>query len=33
MVNKNTPFSNSRMSDLIKEFKLVKFSFENATIS
>ena len=33
LVSKNTPFSNARKPDLIKAFKLVKITFENASIS
>ena len=33
LVNKNTPFPNTRTPDLIKLFKLVKITFENASIS
>ena len=32
LVNTNTPFSNSRNPDLIKTLKLVKISFENASV-
>ena len=33
LVNKNKQFSNTRKPDLIKAFKLVKITFENALIS
>ena len=33
LVNKNTQFSNTRKSDLIEALKLVKITFENASIS
>ena len=33
LVNKNTQFSNTRKPDLIEAFKLVKITFENASIS
>ena len=33
LVNKNTPFSNTRNPDFIKAFKLVKITSENASIS
>ena len=32
-VNKNTQFSNTRKPHLIEAFKLVKITFENASIS
>ena len=32
-VNKNTPFSITRTSNLIKAFKLVEITFENAAVS
>ena len=33
LVNKNTQFSNTRTPDLIDEFKMVKITFENDSIS
>ena len=33
LVNKNTQFSDTRKPDLIEAFKLVKITFENASIS
>ena len=33
LVNKNTQFSNTRKPDLIEAFKVVKISFEKASIS
>ena len=32
LVDKNTQFSNTRKPDLIEAFKLVKITFENASI-
>ena len=31
LVNKNTPFSNTRTLDVIKAFKLVNITFENVS--